>query len=72
MKENFFKTKKIFLLSLVLPVIIYMTGPSSCGGYKRPVECESISEFMNAMFIDVQLQNLPILISFVFSLLLIC
>ena len=58
MIKNFFKSKKIFLLLLIVPITRYVTGPSSCGTYMRPEPCESVLQFLNAMIFDIELQNL--------------
>ena len=73
MKNNLFKTKKIYLLyllSLLVFILPFMFG-RPCGSWKTPTTCKGFSEYLDVMFFDIQPQSLPILASFVISLFLI-
>src|SRR6056297_482562 len=70
MVKKFLGSWKIYLLSLIIP-ILHATFGRPCGTWKRPERCEGLAEYLNSMILDVRLHNLPVIIGFVLSIFLL-
>ena len=70
MLKKFLGSWKIYLLSLIVP-ILHATFGRPCGTWKRQERCESFVDYIDAMILDVRLHNLPVIIGFVLSIFLL-
>lgn len=67
MLKKFLGSRRIYLLSLIIP-ILHATFGRPCGDWKRPERCESFAGYLDAMILDVRLHNLPVIFGFVLSI----
>jgi len=70
MLKKFLGSWKIYLLSLIVP-ILHATFGRPCGTWKRQERCESFVDYIDAMILDVRLHNLPVIFGFLLSIFLL-
>jgi hypothetical protein len=68
--KKFLGSWKIYLITLFIP-ILHATLGRPCGTWKRPESCESFTEYLDAMILDVKLHNLSVIFSFVLLIFLL-